>query len=133
MRPVADAPQDVDVHVGGRLRSIRKSRRVSQQALAAELGLTFQQVQKYERGSNRISASRLYEAALTLQVPVHTFFEGLPDPSSGTEPQALTADRNVLAFLQTPEGFVLASLWPRIKPPLRRQLLALVSEIAAEE
>src|ERR671917_2598173 len=74
-------PNDVDVHVGSRMRQRRKMLNVSQEKLADALGLTFQQVQKYERGFNRISASKLFDAAHFLQAPITYFFEGLPPPS----------------------------------------------------
>src|ERR687893_1828604 len=70
-------PNEVDVHVGSRMRQRRKMLNVSQEKLADALGLTFQQVQKYERGFNRISASKLFDAANFLQAPVTYFFEGL--------------------------------------------------------
>src|SRR5271154_3361246 len=73
------APNPIDVHVGLQVRLRRKELKISQEKLADALGLTFQQVQKYERGANRISASKLYEIARTLQVPIGWFFEGLTD------------------------------------------------------
>ena len=76
------SPNPVDLHVGARVRMRRRLRGVSQEKLAESLGLTFQQVQKYERGANRISASKLYEIAASLQTPVGYFFEGLADPSA---------------------------------------------------
>lgn len=78
-------PHPVDLHVGRRLRQRRTLLDLSQQALGAHLGLSFQQVQKYEGGGNRISASRLYLLAQILNVPVGYFFEGLP-AFSGTTP-----------------------------------------------
>src|SRR3954464_8804994 len=78
-------PNPVDMHVGGRVRMRRKLLGVSQEQLADSLGLTFQQVQKYERGANRVSASKLYEIAKTLQVPVSFFFDGLADPMDGSD------------------------------------------------
>src|SRR5579862_3698153 len=71
------APNPIDVHVGLQVRLRRKELKVSQERLAEALGLTFQQVQKYERGANRVSASKLYEIARALHVPVGWFFEGL--------------------------------------------------------
>ncbi len=68
-------PDPVDRHVGSRLRTLRKLKQISQEKLANELGLTFQQVQKYERADNRIGASRLYKIAKALNVPVSHFFE----------------------------------------------------------
>ena len=72
-------PDPVDVHVGSRLRLRRTLIGMSQEQLAAALNITFQQVQKYERGTNRISASRLYQASRTLGVPVAWFFEEMSD------------------------------------------------------
>lgn len=72
---MAEQPHPVDVHVGTRVRMCRTLKGLSQQKLAASLGLTFQQVQKYERGANRISASRLWEMGQILDVPVSHFFE----------------------------------------------------------
>lgn len=80
----------VDDYVGAQVRRFRKQAGMSQQVLAARLGLTFQQVQKYERGTNRVSASKLFETAGILGVPVQAFFEGLPvtptSPSSDDTP-----------------------------------------------
>ena len=76
-------PDPVDVHVGLRVRELRKSCRLSQPALAQAIGVSFQQVQKYEMGANRISASMLYAIARTLKVALAVFFEGLPDPTAG--------------------------------------------------
>jgi transcriptional regulator with XRE-family HTH domain len=103
-------PNPVDMHVGGRVRMRRKLMGVSQEQLAESLGLTFQQVQKYERGANRVSASKLYEIARTLQVPVSFFFDGLADPMSGAEVDDATrhAEKVVQEFLTTP-GWS----WPR--------------------
>jgi transcriptional regulator with XRE-family HTH domain len=80
----AQEPHPVDVYVGGRLRLRRTFLGYSQEKLGQALGLTFQQIQKYERGHNRISSSKLYELSMLLEVPVSFFFEGLDDVSSGT-------------------------------------------------
>src|ERR1700734_2336267 len=76
-------PNPIDVHVGLQVRLRRKELKISQEKLAETLGLTFQQVQKYERGANRISASKLYEIARSLRVSIGWFFEGLADPAAG--------------------------------------------------
>lgn len=73
------SPNPVDVHVGGRVRLRRLYMDLSQSKLARELGLTFQQIQKYERGLNRISASRLYDLSRVLEVPVSFFFDDMPE------------------------------------------------------
>lgn len=74
----------IDVHVGSRIRVRRTSLRVSQEQLAAEVGLTFQQIQKYERGANRVGSSRLFELARALDVPIGFFFDDLPETLSVT-------------------------------------------------
>ena len=74
----ARTPHPVDLHVGARIRMRRRMLKISQMELAAALNLTFQQVQKYERGANRISASMLWRTARRLQVELSYFFEGLP-------------------------------------------------------
>jgi len=71
------SPNDIDIHVGQRLRVRRSLLGLSQEKLAESIGITFQQIQKYEKGVNRISASRLYQFSKTLQVPVSYFFEDL--------------------------------------------------------
>ena len=122
-------PNPIDLHVGARVRMRRKILRISQEKLAEELNLTFQQIQKYERGSNRISASKLYEIAKALRTPVPYFFDGLADPSSVPNYGFAEAgpEQFVHDFLMTPEGMELAILFPKIpKGRLRRRLLELV-------
>ncbi|HEY5412794.1 MAG TPA: helix-turn-helix transcriptional regulator [Caulobacteraceae bacterium] len=115
--------------MGSRIRLRRKLLGLSQQQLAQRLGLTFQQVQKYERGVNRVSASKLYETALVLEAPVTHFFEGLDDqPQAANSPEGEAA---VTAFLMTPEGLELATLFPRIpRGRMRHQVLELVRTLA---
>jgi len=72
------APNPIDKHVGSRVRMRRMMLSMSQEKLGDALGLTFQQVQKYEKGTNRVGASRLQQIAQILQVPVSFFFEGAP-------------------------------------------------------
>lgn len=125
----------VDQHVGGRVRMRRKLIGVSQEQLADSLALTFQQVQKYERGENRISASKLYHIAALLKTDVTYFFDGLPDPVESASPDGpgAEADRTVQTFLQTAEGLQLAELFPRIGPGrVRRQIVDLVRVMAEE-
>jgi transcriptional regulator with XRE-family HTH domain len=128
-------PNPVDLHVGGRVRMRRKLLGVSQEQLADSLGLTFQQVQKYERGANRVSASKLYEIAKTLQVPVAFFFDGLADPMEGSNGDEVghKAERIVQEFLTTPEGLELAEVFPKIgRGRVRRQVLDLVRAMAED-
>ncbi|USQ96123.1 helix-turn-helix domain-containing protein [Caulobacter sp. RL271] len=131
--PEARTPNAVDLHVGGRVRMRRKMLNMSQEHLADALGLTFQQVQKYERGANRVSASKLYEIAKTLQVPVSFFFDGLADPVTNENDDVGAADRIVTEFLNTPEGMELAEMFPKIgRGRVRRQVLDLVRAMAEE-
>jgi transcriptional regulator with XRE-family HTH domain len=123
-------PNPVDRHVGLRLRMRRKELGVSQERLAEVIGLTFQQVQKYERAANRISASKLWEVAQALEVPVAYFYEGLGDPAVADDDDAAPSE-TMHDFLMTGEGMQLASLFPRIpQGPLRRKILELVRVMA---
>ena len=130
------APNPVDVHVGLQVRLRRKELKISQEKLAETLGLTFQQVQKYERGANRISASKLYEIARTLRVHMAWFFEGLSDPAEGRDegapaPEAASFAHN---FLLTQEGIDLANLFPKVQHRrVRRRLVDLIRSLAEEE
>jgi transcriptional regulator with XRE-family HTH domain len=136
-RAVTDrGPVAVDVHVGARVRMRRRFLGISQQALAAELGITFQQVQKYERGANRVSASKLFEIARALDAPVSFFFEGLAEPTiNRRRPREVEAlEESISRFLQSGEGLELAKAFARLpQPRLRRQVLDLVRAIAEEE
>lgn len=107
-------PHPVDLHVGARIRLARKDRGMSQEALADALGLTFQQVQKYERGSNRISASKMFEASKALDLPPAWFFEGVADLSHNAGPD----DTAVREMLNTEEGRKLLVLASHLRGPL---------------
>ncbi len=125
-------PSSVDVHVGGRVRVRRRLINMTQETLADMIDVTFQQVQKYERGSNRISASKLFAIAEALEVPINYFFEGLDEPSV-REGDGQGAERTIQGFLRTSEGIELARLFPRIaKGPLRRRVLDLVRAAALD-
>ena len=130
----APTPNPIDLHVGGRIRARRKIIGVSQSTLADSLGLTFQQVQKYERGANRVSASKLYEIARKLQVSIAFFFEGLADPMSA-EASDIDVDGlgEVHAYLMTAEGIDLARSLPKVPRRQRARLLALIRELAGED
>ena len=131
---VRKAPNPIDRHVGSRVRLRRMMLSMSQEKLGTALGLTFQQVQKYEKGTNRIGASRLQQISQILQVPVAFFFEGAPN-SSGRPDGLMDAPSPayVADFLATSEGLALTKAFTRIKDPkLRRRIVDLVEEIAAE-
>jgi transcriptional regulator with XRE-family HTH domain len=85
MKSPLGGPDPVDVHIGQQLRTLRRSRGFTQQALAGRVGVTYQQIQKYENGRNRISASMLYAFALVLAVPFGSFIDGLPPPAEDAE------------------------------------------------
>lgn len=133
---VKKAPNPTDKHVGSRVRMRRMMLSMSQEKLGDALGLTFQQVQKYEKGTNRIGASRLQQISNILQVPVSFFFEGGPSLSPdeangfGEAPSPAYASD----FLATSDGLAIAKAFGRIKDPkLRRRIVDLVLQIAGEE
>jgi DNA-binding XRE family transcriptional regulator len=120
----------VDQHVGSRVRMRRNMLGVSQSDLAGALGMTFQQVQKYENGMNRIAASRLQLMSDYLQVPVMFFFEGAPgsDLDAGSRGTPMPAD--VSAFLSTTQGVALVRSFSRIKSTsLRGSIVKLVEDL----
>ena len=128
------APNPVDRHVGSRVRMRRMMLSMSQEKLGDALGLTFQQVQKYEKGTNRIGASRLQQISHILQVPVAFFFEGAPTVPgyAGDGMREAPSPAYVSDFLATSEGLSLTKAFMRIKQPkLRRRIVDLVEEIAA--
>jgi transcriptional regulator with XRE-family HTH domain len=129
------APNPIDKHVGSRVRMRRMMLSMSQEKLGDALGLTFQQVQKYEKGTNRIGASRLQQISQTLQVPVAFFFEGAPNlhPQPGGMAEA-PSPGYVSDFLATSDGLALTKAFMRIKEPkLKRRIVDLVEEIAEQD
>ena len=131
-RLAAGGPHPVDRHVGLRIRMRRKELGVSQEKLAEALGLTFQQVQKYERAANRVSASKLFEIARALDTSVGYFYEGLGALQDLEMPT--TPNIEAHAFLLTPEGAELAQLFPKVgRSRVRRKVLELVRAIVGVE
>ena len=127
---VKRSPHATDRHVGNRVRMQRMMQGMTQEKLGQALGVTFQQVQKYEKGTNRIGASRLQHIASIQQVPISFFFEGAPglsyvsDESSGY----------VFDFLATSEGLALTKAYMQIQnAKLRRSIVDLVKQIAGED
>jgi transcriptional regulator with XRE-family HTH domain len=130
------APNPIDKHVGSRVRMRRMMLSMSQEKLGDALGLTFQQVQKYEKGTNRIGASRLQQISHILQVPVAFFFEGAPSTGAHVADgmREAPSPAYVSDFLATSEGLSLTKAFMRIKEPkLRRRIVDLVEEIAGED
>jgi transcriptional regulator with XRE-family HTH domain len=125
----------VDKHVGTRVKMRRKMLGMSQTKLGDGLGITFQQVQKYENGANRIGASRLQHISDILQVPVPFFFEGAPDlPGQPTGFGGAPSPAYVSEFLATNDGLTLTKAFMRIKDiSLRRRIVELVKGIAGDD
>lgn len=129
------APNPVDKYVGSRVRMRRIMLGMSQEKLGEALGLTFQQVQKYEKGTNRIGASRIQQISRILQVPVSFLFEGGPGGSvDGDGFNDAVSPSYVSDFLATSEGLALTRAFTRISDSkLRRSIVDMVEQIAARE
>jgi len=127
-------PNPIDKHVGSRVRMRRMMLSMSQEKLGDALGLTFQQVQKYEKGTNRIGASRLQQISNILQVPVSFFFEGAPNMPGHTGMGEAPSPAYVSDFLATSDGLSLTKSFMKIKSnKLRRRIVDLVEQIAGED
>lgn len=123
------AAHPVDRHVGQVLRGRRRTLGLSQTAVAEQLGISFQQLQKYERGTNRVSASVLHGLSLALDLPVARFFDGLPAPADNDRAHG----RDLVAeMIAAPEGPALAEAFLDLPPgPVRARLTALARAIGA--
>jgi transcriptional regulator with XRE-family HTH domain len=130
-------PNPVDVHVGNRIRMRRMLIGMSQEKLGERLGLTFQQVQKYEKGTNRVSASRLFHVAQVLGVPVQFFYEDLPVGAENASATgfAESAEQAVITnFLNSAEGLQLNRAFHQISDSdVRRRVVELVKSIAVKD
>jgi transcriptional regulator with XRE-family HTH domain len=125
------APNPTDKHVGSRVRHRRMTLGMSQGKLGDALGLTFQQVQKYEKGTNRIGASRLQQIAQILQVQVSFFFEGAPAAITIGRHEGAPSPAYVSDFLATSDGLGLTKAFMKIgDPKLRRRIVELAGQIA---
>ena len=121
----------IDIQVGNRVRIRRMLIGMSQEKLGDLLGLTFQQVQKYEKGVNRIGAGRLYEVARILNVPVDFFYEGVGDPAGALDSEMAPP---VLEFVSSSEGLQLSLAFMKIKDSkVRKRVLDLVKSLSEEE
>jgi len=126
---IETGPNPVDRHVGLRIRMRRKELRMSQERLAETVGLTFQQIQKYERAANRVSASKLWEIAQALNSTISYFYDGLAEMAVDGAGQR----ESMQDFLLTPDGLELAACFPRIpNQRLRRRVLELVRALVDE-
>ena len=133
-------PNPVDIHVGSRVRFRRMLMGMSQEKLGERLGLTFQQVQKYEKGVNRIGASRLFDLSHVLQVPIQFFYEEAPgtlEQMASTRGEGFadrSAESYIVEFLNTRDGLELNRAFVRIRDiKVRRAIVDLVRSLAGEE
>jgi len=127
--PNRKSANQVDQHVGAKVRMRRLMLGMSQTDLANGLGLTFQQVQKYEKGTNRIGASRLHQIATILKVPTSFFVEGAPILTG--KASDLTASKEVIEFLSSKDGLALAKAYMWIKDnAVRKRVVELVVQVA---
>jgi transcriptional regulator with XRE-family HTH domain len=125
-------PNFVDRHVGNRVRMRRLLVGMSQEKLGELLGITFQQVQKYEKGSNRVSASRLYQISRVLGVPVQYFYDELKSddgPSGFAESEGADA---IAGALQSPEGVQIARIFSATSDPEKRKLILNAVKLLAD-
>jgi len=136
------APNPIDRHVGSRVRMRRILLGMSQEKLGEALDLTFQQVQKYEKGTNRIGASRLQQIAQILNVPPGFFFDGMPAPEGAALLESAPAEfaeeeegtTYIVDFLSTAEGVRLNKAFARIhNPKVRKRIIDLVTSLADED
>ena len=136
------APNPIDRHVGSRVRMRRVLLGMSQEKLGEALGLTFQQIQKYEKGTTRIGASRLQQISRTLNVPPAFFFEGAPmqdEPALANGSDALGVAEQpsstfILDFIATAEGLHLNKAFARIQDPkVRKRIIDLIASLGSDE
>lgn len=122
-------PNQIDINVGARIRLHRQLLGISQSRLAEALGVTFQQVQKYEKGTNRVGASRLQAIAAFFGVPVSFFFENSDDPEGHRPP----LETDFTQFLSSPQAVAFNSAFTKISDSeVRRRVIALVETLASE-
>ena len=136
---MAKQPNPIDVHVGSRVRLRRMLLSISQEKLGEQMGLTFQQIQKYEKGTNRIGASRLYRISQILDVPVQFFFEDAPvaPGQEGGKASGLSERQNddfLYEFISTRDGLELIRAFVSIRDPkVRKRVVDLVRTLADED
>jgi transcriptional regulator with XRE-family HTH domain len=128
-----NGPNPIDVHVGTRIRVRRLMLGLSQEKLAHGLGITFQQVQKYEKGTNRVGASRLQHIATLLSTPISYFFAE-EDSSLLAKPETSANEDAIISFLSSREGIELNKAFLKLENPrVRQRVLQLVTSISKHE
>ncbi|TPI27892.1 helix-turn-helix transcriptional regulator [Mesorhizobium sp. B3-1-6] len=125
------SPHSADMHVGRQIATVRVQSDVSQAQLARFVGISFQQLQKYENARNRVSASMLYEIATSLGVPVSRFFEGLPGNDAARETGPLPVDERI-DFIASAEGRRLIEGLMNLHPRVRGRMAALIAALREE-
>ncbi|MGB7286288.1 MAG: helix-turn-helix transcriptional regulator [Salaquimonas sp.] len=127
-------PNPIDIHVGSRVRLRRTMMGMSQEKLGDALGITFQQIQKYEKGANRVGASRLQEISRVLNTPISFFFEDAPGTPPGNDGfKESSATNYVVDFLSSSEGLQLNRAFVKIEDPkIRRKIVELTKALANE-
>jgi len=134
LRSLKKSTSTVDKEIGSRVRMRRMLIGMSQEKLGEMLGLTFQQVQKYEKGANRISVSRLLDIAGILGVDIHYFYDGLSSQKGGVGFAEEAAPPYVSDFMNAPEGHQLMKAFMTIKnPKVRRTIIQLAVSLAADD
>lgn len=133
-----DGPNPVDIYVGGRLRSRRSLVGMSQEKLADSVGITFQQIQKYERGTNRVSASRLWQFSKILEIPISYFFENYSDKPSSSAPDFGLFDNAQEGFLSEKDVMnkketldLIREYYSIPDPKLRKDLFKMIKTMAS--
>lgn len=130
MSKVTKSRSAIDLCIGARVRARRRALRLTLAKLSSDLGLTLQQVQRYERGINRISAATLYEMACVMDVEVAYFFETLPSPPADS--QRSHGRELVITLLESAEGLMLAEAFPKVRShQIQKKILELVVDLAA--
>jgi len=130
-KPGPRSASPVDLHVGTRIRMRRQLMNMSQEKLGSSLGVTFQQVQKYERGTNRVGASRLWDISRILDVPISFFYEGLDNDFEYQQVAESDQMPIVYDFINSSDGVALARAISKIKSKaVRRQILELARSLA---
>ncbi len=130
--PALKGADNIDAYIGSRVRLRRVTLGVSQEQLGTALGLTFQQIQKYEKGQNRIGAGRLYRIAQALSAPVDYFFDGLPSTAPrGDEPGVIARSAEIQSFIASSDGHSLALAFQQIADlSTRKRIIDLITTIA---
>lgn len=134
MSEAKKTPNPIDIHVGSRIRLRRNMAGMSQEKLGESLGITFQQVQKYEKGTNRVGASRLQAIASVLEVPVSYFFQDAPTDAPVMELSEEHSSNYVVDFISSTEGLRLNRAFVQITDPkVRARIIDLVRTLANDE